>query len=141
MIENEIDSKNKIAILGYCWGGIIAIIFTSLYSKYIKNLTLMAAPIDLSKDKTILSTWAKSIDIDELVEEFAHIDGQILDIGFVMRNPVRYTFDKYVTMMKKYDDKEFIDMFVVVEKWLYDTPIIPKRLFKQIVNECYKDNL
>ena len=25
--ENEIDIKNKISILGYCWGGIIALIF------------------------------------------------------------------------------------------------------------------
>jgi polyhydroxyalkanoate synthase len=138
---NEVDSKNKISIIGYCWGGIIALIFTALYSKYIKNLTLMAAPVDFSKDKTILSTWAKDIDVDELVEEFAHLDGQILDIGFVMRNPVRYIFDKYITMMKKYNDKEFIDMFVAVEKWLYDTPIIPEKFFKQIINECYKNNL
>ena len=139
--NEETDTQNKISILGYCWGGIIALIFASLYSKSIKNLTLMAAPVDFSKDTTILSTWAKSIDVDRLVEEFSHIDGQILDVGFVMRNPVRYSLDKYITMAKKYNDKEFVDTFISVERWLYDTPIIPKRYFKQIVNDCYKNNL
>lgn len=139
--ESEISSKNKISILGYCWGGIIALIFTSLYSEHIKNLTLMAVPVDLSKDKTILSTWAKSIDVGKLVDEFAHLDGQILDIGFGMRNPLRYTLDKYITVIKKYNDKEFIDLFIGVEKWLYDTPIVPARFFKQIIDECYKNNL
>jgi polyhydroxyalkanoate synthase len=139
--ESETNDKNKISILGYCWGGIVALIFASLYSEHIKNLTLMAVPVDLSKDNTILSTWAKAIDVGKLVDEFAHLDGQILDIGFVMRNPFRYTFDKYVTAIKKYDDKEFIDLFVGVEKWLYDTPIVPAKFFKQIIDGCYKNNL
>jgi len=139
--EETGDTHNKISILGYCWGGIIALIFASLHNKYIKNLTLMAVPIDFSKDTTILSTWAKSIDVDRLVDEFSHIDGQILDIGFILRNPVRYSFDKYITMAKKYNDKEFVDIFISVERWLYDTPIIPKKYFKQIVNDCYKNNL
>jgi len=135
------DNTNKISILGYCWGGIIALIFSALYSKNIKNLTLMAVPIDTSKDETILSNWAKVLDTDKLIDEFGHLDGQILDIGFLMRNPIRYTFDKYLTMIKKYGDKEFIDVFSAVEKWLYDTPIIPGKLFKQIINDCYKNNL
>ena len=139
--ESETNSKNKISILGYCWGGIIALIFASLYREHIKNLTLMAVPVDLSKDNTILSTWAKDIDVGKLVDEFAHQDGQMLDIGFGMRNPFRYTFDKYVTVIKKYNDKEFIDLFIGVEKWLYDTPIIPARFFKQIIDDCYKNNL
>ena len=139
--EIEINGKNKISILGYCWGGIIALIFTSLYSEHVKNLTLMAVPVDLSKDKTILSAWAKAIDVGKLVDEFAYLDGQLLDVGFGMRNPFRYTFDKYVTMVIKYNDKEFIDMFVAVEKWLYDTPIIPGKFLKQIIDECYKNNL
>ena len=58
-----------------------------------------------------------------------------------MRNLIRYTFDKYITMVKNYNDKEFIDLFIAVERWLYDTPIIPEKFFKQIINDCYKNNL
>lgn len=57
-----------------------------------------------------------------------------------MRNPVRYTVDKYLTMIKKYNDTEFMDIFRSVEGWLYNTPNIPGKLFKDIVNECYQNN-
>jgi polyhydroxyalkanoate synthase len=43
--------------------------------------------------------------------------------------------------MKKFNDKDFIKMFISVEKWLYDTPLIPRTLLKQIINDCYRNNL
>jgi polyhydroxyalkanoate synthase len=133
-------SEKKISILGYCWGGIIALCYASLHNDSIQNLTLLAVPGDSSKDHTILSTWIKDLDTDKIVDEFGNLNGQILDLGFIMRNPVRYTTDKYLTMAKKYNDKEFMDIFRSVEGWLYNTPNIPGKLFKDIVNECYKNN-
>ena len=44
-------------------------------------------------------------------------------------------------MIKHLDDKEFVDTFFDVEKWLHDTPPIPGKLYKKIVNDCYKNNL
>jgi polyhydroxyalkanoate synthase subunit PhaC len=133
--------KNKVSILGYCWGGIIALIYSALYNENVKNLTLMATPVDFSKDKTILATWARVIDSDQIVDEFGHLDGQVLDIGFLMRNPPRYTFDKYLKLFERYNDKQFVDDFISVEKWLYDTPIIPGNLYRHIIKDCYKNNL
>jgi len=142
---NRIDyspkySEKKISILGYCWGGIIALCYASLHNDSIRNLTLLAVPGDSSKDHTILSTWIKDLDTDKIIDEFGHLNGQVLDLGFIMRNPIRYTTDKYLTMVKKYNDKDFMDIFRSVEGWLYNTPNIPGKLFKDIVNECYKNN-
>jgi polyhydroxyalkanoate synthase subunit PhaC len=132
--------KNKVSILGYCWGGIIALIYSALNDQNVRNLTLMAAPVDFSKDNTILANWARVIDSDQIVDEFGHLDGQVLDIGFLMRNPPRYTFDKYLKLFKRYNDKQFVDDFISVEKWLYDTPIIPGNLYRHVINDCYKNN-
>jgi polyhydroxyalkanoate synthase len=133
--------KGKVSILGYCWGGIIALIYSALNNENVRNLTLMAAPVDFSKDNTILANWARVIDSDQIVDEFGHLDGQVLDIGFLMRNPPRYTFDKYLKLFKRYNDKQFVDTFISVEKWLYDTPIIPGNLYRHIIKDCYKNNL
>jgi polyhydroxyalkanoate synthase len=133
--------KSKVSILGYCWGGIIALIYSALNIENVRNLTLMAAPVDFSKDNTILANWARVIDSDQIVDEFGHLDGQVLDIGFLMRNPPRYTFDKYLKLFERYNDKQFVDDFISVEKWLYDTPIIPGNLYRHIIKDCYKDNL
>ena len=132
---------NKVSILGYCWGGIIALIYSGLNNQNVRTLTLMAAPVDFSKDNTVLANWSRVIDSDQIVDEFGHLDGQVLDIGFLMRNPPRYTFDKYLNLFKGYNDKQFVDDFISVEKWLYDTPIIPGNLYRHIINDCYKNNL
>jgi polyhydroxyalkanoate synthase subunit PhaC len=134
-------STNKVSILGYCWGGIIALVYSALNNENVRNLTLMAAPVDFSKDNTILANWSRVIDSDQIVDEFGHLDGQVLDIGFLMRNPPRYTFDKYLKLFKRYNDKQFVDDFISVEKWLYDTPIIPGNLYRHVINDCYKNNL
>jgi polyhydroxyalkanoate synthase len=133
--------KNKVSILGYCWGGIVALIYSALNNQNVRSLTLMAAPVDFSKDNTILANWARVIDSDQIVDEFGHLDGQVLDIGFLMRNPPRYTFDKYLKLFERYNDKQFVDDFISVEKWLYDTPIVPGNLYRQVINDCYKNNL
>jgi polyhydroxyalkanoate synthase len=68
------------------------------------------------------------------------MDGQILDLGFIMRNPPRFALDKYVKFLEKMGDKNFVEMFVAVERWLYNTPQIPGNLYKDIINGCYKEN-
>jgi polyhydroxyalkanoate synthase len=133
--------EDKISILGYCWGGLFALVHTALNPEDIRNLVLMAVPVDFSKDNTILARWSKSIDTDRLVEEFGHMDGQVLDLGFLMRNPPRYGFDKYLKLFQRSSDSEFVDTFVDVERWLYDTPPIPGVLYREIINHFYRNNM
>jgi polyhydroxyalkanoate synthase len=138
---SEMTSKvNKVSLLGYCWGGVFALIYCALNNN-IRNLILMATPVDFSKDNTILAEWSRALDTEKIVGEFGHIDGQILDLGFIMRNPPRYLFDKYLKFFKKLDDKKFVDTFISVEQWLYDTPPIPGILYRQLVNDCYRKNM
>ena len=148
--QGQRQENKKISILGYCWGGILALIYTALEAtnttqnngdNTVKSLALMATPVDFSKENTILAKWSKAVNIDKMIHEFGDMNGQILDIAFAMRNPPRYTFDKYLKLFKKLYDKEFVDTFIDVERWLYDTPPVPGNLHRQIINNCYKDNL
>jgi len=135
------SSPIKISILGYCWGGLNSIIYTAVANnqKNIDKLILMATPIDFRKDNTTVSLWSKSIDTDKIVKTFGHFDGYLLDFVFNMRNPAN--FAKYFTLWKNLDNKDFVNTFFDVEKWLHDTPPIPGKLYKKIVNDCYKNNL
>lgn len=132
---------DKTSILGYCWGGIFALIHVALHPEKVRNLVPMAVPIDFSKDDTILTTWSKAIEVGSMMDEFGHMDGQVLDLGFLMRNPPRYGFDKYLKFFQRFYDREFVDTFIDVERWLYDTPPIPGALFREIINDCYRNNL
>lgn len=140
VIKSE-SGSDRVSILGYCWGGIVALIYAALFNDSVRNLALMATPVDSGKDRTILASWARAGDVDALMDEFGHMDGQVLDLAFLMRNPLRYGFDKYMRFLQRSYDAEFVDTFVDVERWLYDTPPIPGRLYRQIINDCYKSNL
>ena len=135
------SSPIKISILGYCWGGLNSIIYTAVANnqKNIDKLILMATPIDFRKDNTTVSLWSKSIDTDKIIKTFGHFDGYLLDFVFNMRNPANLA--KYFTLWKNLDNKDFVNTFFDVEKWLHDTPPIPGKLYKKIVNDCYKNNL
>lgn len=85
--------SEKVSMLGYCWGGIFALIYTALNNNNVKSLALMATPVDFNKDETILGAWSKAIDIDSMMDEFGQMDGQFLDMAFLMRNPPRYALN------------------------------------------------
>lgn len=140
IIKDE-SKSDKVSILGYCWGGIVALAYAALFDDDVRTLTLMAVPADYKKDNTILANWTKSVDTDRMMNEFGHMDGQILDLAFLMRNPPRYGFDKYLQFFQMLYDVEFIDTFIDVERWLYDTPPIPGKLHQQIIDSCYRKNL
>lgn len=140
-VIKEQTGANTISILGYCWGGIFALIHSALNPEEVRNLVLMAAPLDFSKDDTMLATWSRTIDVNSMMDEFGHLDGQVLDLGFLMRNPPRYGFDKYLKLFQRCYDWDLIETFIDVERWLYDTPPIPGVLYRQIINYCYRNNL
>jgi poly[(R)-3-hydroxyalkanoate] polymerase subunit PhaC len=143
-VVDKINLKSKgekLSIIGYCWGGLIALIFTTLHIDAVQGLALMASPVDSSKDNSLLATWARAVDADNMIDEFGHMDGQILDLAFIMRNPPRNLFDKYLKMFKYYGDKHFVDSFLAVENWLFNTSPIPGALYRQIINDFYKGNL
>ena len=141
--SSSLSTPIKISILGYCWGGILSLIYTATATnqKNIDKLILMATPVDFSKDNTTVSMWSKSIDTDKIIGTIGHFDGYLLDFVFNMRNPSKFIFAKYFNLWKNMDNKDFVNTFVAVEKWLHDTPPIPGELYKKIVKDCYNANL
>ena len=133
--------SEKVSMLGYCGGGIFALIYTALNNNNVRSLALMATPVDFNKDETVLGAWSRAIDTDSMINEFGQMDGQVLDMAFLMRNPPRYAFDKYLKFLERLQDNAFVSTFIDTERWLYDTPPILGRLHRQLINDCYKQNL
>ena len=130
----------KISIIGYCWGGLLSVVYSALHGEKVESLTLMATPIDFNKENSILSVWSKDLDMDKIIDDFGHLDPLLLDTAFVMRNPFR-NYEKYTNLLSKMDDPTFVNDFITLEKWLHNIPPIPGAFYRQIMNDCYKKNL
>jgi len=131
---------HKIPIVGYCWGGLLSVVYSALYREKVESLILMATPIDFNKENSILSVWSKDLDLNRIINEFGHLDPLMLDTAFVMRNPFR-NYEKYVNLLNKINDQAYVNDFVTLEKWLHNIPPIAGTFYRQIINDCYKNNL
>jgi len=49
--------------------------------------------------------------------------------------------DKYIGFFENMDNKPFVENFIRMEKWIFDSPDVPGETFRQFIKDCYQDNL
>jgi polyhydroxyalkanoate synthase len=145
-LENAVDKvkemtgSRNVTLFGYCWGGILSLIYSALHPHNVKNIILHATPTDFGKSPTVLESWIKSIDIKRFVQIFGNVPSSFLNIAFLMRNPLEAALKYQFYFSKPRSIKEIME-FIAVESWLYDSVPIIGKVFEQIINDIYKDNL
>lgn len=146
-INNAVDfirkkhGIQKINLMGICMGGSFCVMYSSLHPEKIKNLVTTVTPSSFDTDKGLLHVWMKNLDVDKMIKTFGNIPGDLMNLGFLLLNPARLMIDKYVGFMENMDNKEFVENFVRMERWIFDSPDVPGETFRQFINDCYKNNL
>ncbi len=128
-------------LMGCCMGGTFGVMYAALYPEKVKNLITTVAPTNFDTNKGLLHIWLKEIDVDRLVNAFGNIPGNLLTIGYLLLNPARMLFDKYVGFLENMDNKEFVENFIRMEKWIFDSPAIPGETLRQLIKDLYQGNL
>src|SRR5215217_7497293 len=120
----NITKSETISLFGYSWGGVLSIIYSSLYNNNskIKNLIVQSSHADFDKDNSIIAEWARNFPVEKFVEEFKEMFGHLIDMAFLMRNPLSHIADnmKYTLKMQE-NGHEFIDNLIRISSWLHNT--------------------
>lgn len=130
----------QINLMGVCMGGTFAVIYAALHPEKIKNLITIVAPIHFDTPKGLLHIWLKEIDIDRLVDAFGNLPGNLVNAAFLMLNPPRLFLDKYLGFLENMDNKEFVENFIRMEKWIFDSPDVPGETIRQLLKDLYQEN-
>ena len=130
-----------INLMGVCMGGTFSIMYTALYPEKIKNLITTVTPSNFDTDKGLLHIWAKGVDADRMTDAYGNIPGDLLNVAFLLLNPARLMIDKYVGFLENVDNKVFVENFMRMERWIFDSPDIPGETFRQFIKDCYQRNL
>jgi len=69
------------------------------------------------------------------------MSGDLMNFGFLLLNPARLMIDKYVGFTENIDNKAFVQDFMRMEKWIFDSPDVPGETFRQFIKDCYQKNL
>jgi polyhydroxyalkanoate synthase len=131
----------KINLMGICMGGTFSIIYSALHPEKIKNLITTVTPSSFETDQGLLHIWTKGIDLNGIIEAYGNMPGDLLNLGFLLLNPARLVIDKYIGFFENIDNKDFIENFIRMEKWIFDSPDVPGETIRQFIEDCYKKNL
>lgn len=131
----------KVNLMGICMGGTFCVIYTALHPEKIKNLITTVTPTNFDTDTGLLHVWMKHIDVDRLVDTYGNIPADLMNLGFLLLNPARLMIDKYVGFFEHMDNKSFVENFVRMEKWIFDSPDVPGETFRQFIKDGYQKNL
>ena len=132
----------QLNLLGYCMGGTMSTMFTSLYPDLVKNLILMAAPIDFSSEESLLNVWTNSeyFDVDALIDAYGNCPGSLLQSSFQMMKPVQNFYEKYTGFFDRMYDDNFLENFFAMERWGNDNIPVAGETFREFVKKLYQQN-
>ncbi|BBO82510.1 class III poly(R)-hydroxyalkanoic acid synthase subunit PhaC [Desulfosarcina ovata] len=136
----ERNETDKINLMGICMGGTFSVIYSALHPEKIKNLVTTVTPTNFDTKKGLLHVWMEHIDVDRVVDTFGNLPADMMNFGFLLLNPARLMIDKYVGFMENIDNKQFVENFVRMDKWIFDSPDLPGEVFRQFVKDCYQGN-
>jgi polyhydroxyalkanoate synthase len=130
----------KPALFGYCLGGIISNIYTSMYPDDVAGLISMVAPVDFSK-AGIMAQWtaAKHLDSHQVVDALGNVPPEMVQNGFTVLKPAAF-YRKWISAFEKQDDEAFLDNFLNLETWVNDNIPFPGGIWQEYIAWLYQDN-
>lgn len=140
------SGAEQVSLFGYCQGGTFSAMYTALHPEQVRNLLLLAAPIDFEVDG-LLNLWSKKefFNVDKMVETYGNVPASVLNGAFAMLRPIYNLMDKYVqfswSLLENRQSHGQAELFCAMEQWIADGIPQPGGVFREFVKGCYQENL
>jgi polyhydroxyalkanoate synthase len=132
----------QLSLLGYCMGGTMSAMFAALYPQRVRNLILLATPIDFAGQDGLLNLWSREqyFDVDRLIDSCGNCPGEFLRYCFQLLKPVQNFAEKYVKLCENLSDNAFLENFFALERWASDSIPVAGETFREYVKLLYQQN-
>lgn len=131
----------ELSLVGYCMGGTMAVMYAARHPSAVRNLVLLATPVDFQND-SLLNIWSRKeyFDVDKFVNTYGNVPVEVLQNTFVMLKPTK-NITRYADLLKHADDEEFVKTFLAFDYWVNDAVPVAGETFRQFVKNTYQENL
>lgn len=138
---SKVENSEKVSLIGYCMGGTMSLIYSALFPQTVKNLVLLATPVDFHNN-SLLSIWARPeyFKVDKLVDTYGNVPISLLQSSFQMLKPVQ-AFNRYVNLFENADNEEFVESFLTFDYWANDAIPVAGETFRKFIKDCFQQNL
>jgi polyhydroxyalkanoate synthase subunit PhaC len=135
--SHGVDAVN---LLGICQGGTFALSYAALHPDRVRNLVTMVTPVDFHTEDNMLGNWARGLDVDLMVDTLGNVPADMMNFSYLMLKPWRLFVQKYVGLVDVLDDKDALEDFLRMEKWIFDSPDQAGEAFRQFMKQFYQGN-
>lgn len=135
--HHEIDTLD---ILGICQGGLLSLCYAALQPAKLRRLVTTITPVDFQTKGDLLSHLAQRIDAHALAQAWGNIPGEFLNLMFLSQKPLQLGQQKYADFVRSADDEGASELFLAMEKWIFDSPALAGTAFREFLEACYQEN-
>ena len=136
--KNHVD---KVTLHGYCLGSTMSVMYTALHQDKIRNLVTIAPIIDAENDTTVLSNLSRHLDANKTFDSIGNLPYEQLYAAFSILKPFKQGVNKYINLVENIDNENFVQNFLRIEKWIFDTPPIAGETYRQWIEDIQQKNL
>ncbi len=138
----EVHGTEKVNLFGYCLGGTLAAIYAALHPDKIRNLMIMAGPIDFGEKYGAFEWWTdeRYFNAEKMVKAFGNIPDYMFTWTFKFLDPVQNLHTKYLTLFENAQNEKFVDMFFKMEKWIHDGIPVTGAFYQELIEKWYQGN-
>ena len=149
----KISSAEGYTLLGHCMGGTIGAMYASLFPERLRNLVLLATPVDFApEDPGLLGLWTlfsrnseAFFDPDLLVKTFGNVPEdlpeRLIGAGTSVARPLADRYSAWFrAALRAFMPETSVESWLAVSRWVDDGTPFPGEAFRQWIRDFYQQN-
>jgi polyhydroxyalkanoate synthase subunit PhaC len=135
------SGASEVTLIGYCLGGVIAFLYANGHSAPVRNLVMLATPVDFTEMGPMVAALETGrLNAEELLDETGNVPADVLYDGFYMIAPTTAVAQKATLLENMWND-EFVRGYQAVDQWTRDQVPFAGAAFRQLVDLLIRENV
>ncbi|MGH7917156.1 MAG: alpha/beta fold hydrolase [Candidatus Binataceae bacterium] len=137
------EQTEHVNLLGYCFGGLLSLLYTALHQENVRNLVTLATPFDMGvRELPFYHLFDGMLDssIELMTTLYGNCPAWAINGMFTAMSPVHHAFDKYVGLYRNAGRDGYAGMFELFERWMRSDVPLTGRIFRELTLELFKRN-
>jgi polyhydroxyalkanoate synthase len=138
---NNHHAGQRVAVLGYCMGGLLALALASRKPEQTQSLALLATPWDFHAEHEAQSCMLQSMlpQFEAMIDALGEVPVDVLQAMFTSLNPW-LSIDKFRRFGRAKSDTDHDAMFVELEDWLNGGAPLTGPAARECLRDWYVEN-
>jgi len=128
-----------LTLLGYCFGGVLSLLTCARHPDLpIRNLVLMATPVDFSEMQSITSLVRDGrLDPEDVIDPTGNVPPEVVENAFRLLKPTSEV-SQYATLWENLWNDEYVEGYQAMGQWTRDHVPFPGAAFRQTVEQLVR---